>query len=125
MASFQALTSICGAAAAQKFTVSTPPDRTEMDSSVKLINARLGSAVDKGQEIQVLLHIRTLLHVTTAILFSQGYSLHFFLIFAHLWWFWVLGLGLILGVWGWGFQLMGFGACGVGPYGFFGFGLSI
>ena len=37
--------------------------------------------------------------------------------------FW--GLGLISGFWGWGFQLMGFGACGVGPSGFFGFGLSI
>ena len=37
--------------------------------------------------------------------------------------FW--GWGLILGFWGWGFQLMGFGSCGVGPSGFFGFGLSI
>ena len=27
--------------------------------------------------------------------------------------------GLILGFWGWGFQLMWFGACGVGPSGFF------
>ena len=35
--------------------------------------------------------------------------------------FW--GLGLILGFWG--FQLMGFGACGVGPSGFFGLGFSI
>ena len=34
-------------------------------------------------------------------------------------------LGLILGFWGSGFQLMGFGACGVGPSGFVGFGLSI
>ena len=32
--------------------------------------------------------------------------------------FW--GWGLILGFWGWGFQLMGFGARGVGPSGFFG-----
>ena len=35
------------------------------------------------------------------------------------------GWGLILGFWGWGFQLMGFGACGVGLSGFFGLGLSI
>ena len=40
-----------------------------------------------------------------------------FLIFA--------GLGLRLGFWGWCFQLMGFGACGVGPSGFVGLGLSI
>ena len=71
---FQALTSIYGAAAAQEFTVSTPPDRTEIDTSVMLINARLGSAVNKGQQIQVLFRIRTLLHVTTAIFFSQGHS---------------------------------------------------
>ena len=58
-----------------------------------------------------------------AIFISQVYSLYFFLIFAHLWWFG--GWGLILGFWGWGFQLMGFGACGVGPSGFFGLGLSI
>ena len=35
--------------------------------------------------------------------------------------FW--GWGLILGFWGRGFQLMGFGACGVGPSRFFGLGL--
>ena len=34
--------------------------------------------------------------------------------------FWGLGLGL--GFWGWSFQLMGFGACGVGPSGFVGVG---
>ena len=32
------------------------------------------------------------------------------------------GWGLGLGFWGWGSQLMGFGACGVGPSGFFGVG---
>ena len=37
--------------------------------------------------------------------------------------FW--GWGLVLGFWGCGFQLMGFGACGVGPSGFLGLGLSI
>ena len=31
-----------------------------------------------------------------------------------------LGLGLGSSDWGLGFQLMGFGACGVGPSGFFG-----
>ena len=41
----------------------------------------------------------------------------FFLNFAHLWWFG--GWGLILGFWGWGFQLMLFGACGVGLSVFF------
>ena len=30
----------------------------------------------------------------------------------------ILGLGLRLDFWGWGFQLMGFGACGEGPTGF-------
>ena len=54
-----------------------------------------------------------------ALLFSQGYSLYFFLKFAHYgcleFWRWGLGLGF----WGWGFQLMGFGACVVGPSGFF------
>ena len=44
---------------------------------------------------------------------------YFFLILAHLWWFGVLGLGSYIGFLGWGFQLMGFGACGVGPSGFF------
>ena len=63
--------------------------------------------------------------VQVAIFFSQGYSLYFFLIFAHLWWFGVLGLGSYIGFWGWGFQLMEFGACGVGPSGFFGLELSI
>ena len=37
--------------------------------------------------------------------------------------FW--GLGLMFGFRGWGFQLMGFGACGVELAGFFGLGLSI
>ena len=44
-------------------------------------------------------------------------SLSFLLIFG------ALGLrvwGLRLSFWGWGFQLMGFGACGVGPSGCFG-----
>ena len=48
--------------------------------------------------------------------------LHFFLIFADLWWFGVgvLGLGVLDWVFGVGiFQLMGFEACGVGPSGFF------
>ena len=34
-------------------------------------------------------------------IFSQGYSFSFFLIFAHLWWFVVLGLGFSVdGIWG-------------------------
>ena len=52
-----------------------------------------------------------------AIFFSQGYSLLFFLfllIYGGLG-FW----GLLIGFKGWGFQLMWFGACGVGPSGFF------
>ena len=52
----------------------------------------------------------------------------FFLIFAHLWWFWGLRFwdwGLRLGIWGWGLWLMGFEACGVRPFGIFGFGLPI
>ena len=71
-------------------------------------------------------HISTDLQCTPVrYIFSQGYSLYFFLILAHLWWFGVLGLGSYIGFLGWGFQLMGFGACGVGPSGFFGLGLSI
>ena len=43
-----------------------------------------------------------------------------FLTFAHLWWFGGWGLGISFC--GLGFQLMRFGACGVGPSGFFGVG---
>ena len=57
--------------------------------------------------------------------FFPGLFFIFFLILAHLWWFGVLGLGSYIEFWDWGFQLMGFGACGVGPSGFFGLGLSI
>ena len=55
-------------------------------------------------------------------IFSQGYSLYFFLIFVHLWWFGGWGFwGCCLGLdfCGWGFQLMAFEACGLGPFGFF------
>ena len=55
-----------------------------------------------------------------AIIYSQGYSSYFILLFSHLWWLGFWGWGLELGFFGWGFQLMGFGACGVGPSGFFG-----
>ena len=48
--------------------------------------------------------------VWPAICFSQGYSLYFFLIFAHLWWF---------GVFGFRIGILGLGACGVEPSGFF------
>ena len=63
------------------------------------------------------------LFVNTAIryIFSQGYSLYFFSQFwLLLWWFkgWGFGVG-VLGNYGWGFQLMGYGACGVEPYGVF------
>ena len=44
----------------------------------------------------------------------------FFINFTHLWWFGVL-VCVLLGL---GFQLMGFGACGVGPSGLFGWGFS-
>ena len=57
--------------------------------------------------------------------FSQGYSLSFFLIFAHYGGLGFWGLGHGLGIWGWGFQLMGIGACGVRPSGFFWSPLSI
>ena len=52
----------------------------------------------------------------------------FFIIFPHFCSFMVVwGLGfwgcdLELGFYGWGFQLMGFGECGVGPSWFFGVG---
>ena len=63
--------------------------------------------------------------IKTAIFFPRVILYNFFLfwlIFGGLG-FW--GWGLILGFWGWDFQLMGFGACGVGLSGFFGLGLSI
>ena len=70
--------------------------------------------------------IKTLVaNLLISYIFSQGYSSYFFLIFAHLWWFGVSGLGSYIGFSGWGFRLMGFGACGMGPSGFFGLGLSI
>ena len=47
----------------------------------------------------------------------------FFIIFSYFGSFMVvLGLGSYIGFWGWGFQLMGIGACGVGPSGFLGWG---
>ena len=48
--------------------------------------------------------------------FSQGYSLYFF---SFLLLYGVLKLGSWIGFRGWAFQLMGFGACGVGASGFF------
>ena len=52
--------------------------------------------------------------------FFQGYSLYFFLIFAHLWWglwwFRVSGWGIGLGFCGWFFQLMGFGGLWCGAF---------
>ena len=65
------------------------------------------------------------LRVIPAIFFPKVILYNFFsfwLIFGGLEF---LGWGLILGFGGRGFQLMGFGACGVGPSGFFGLGLSI
>ena len=59
--------------------------------------------------------------------FSKDYSLHYFLSFLLIY----VGLGVGVGslgqgFWGWGFQLMGFGACGVRPrLGLLGLGLSI
>ena len=52
--------------------------------------------------------------------FFPSFFLYYFLLFLLIYGglgFW--GWGLILGFGGWGFQLMGFGACGVGPSGFF------
>ena len=48
-----------------------------------------------------------------------GWKLYFFprVILYNFFLFWLIYGGL--GFWGWGFQLMGFGACGVGPSGFF------
>ena len=62
------------------------------------------------------------LHVRYAI-FSQGYSLYFFVIFVHLWWFggWGFGVGFFDCVF-LSFQFIGLGACGVGLSRFFGVG---
>ena len=46
-------------------------------------------------------------------IFSQGYSLYFFLILAHLWWFGVLGFGV--GVLFWVFGVGVFSWWGLGP----------
>ena len=59
------------------------------------------------------------------LIFSQGYSLYSFPHFIHFWWFRVVGvleLSLGLGFWGWDFQMMRFGACGVWLFGFSGVG---
>ena len=56
-------------------------------------------------------------------IFSQGYSLQFFLIFAHLWWFGVLGLGSYIGFLG--FSVDGVWGLWCGAFWVFGFGLSI
>ena len=45
--------------------------------------------------------------------FSQGYSLYFFLILAHLWWFGVWGFGV--GVFYWVFGVGVFSWWGLGP----------
>ena len=50
-------------------------------------------------------------------IFFPGLSFMIFSYFGSFMVFW--GWGLILGFWDWGFQLMGFGACGMGPSGFF------
>ena len=59
----------------------------------------------------------------TSYISSQVHSLYFFysclLIYSG------LGVGGGVLVWVFGFQLMGFGACGVGPSGFLGLGLSM
>ena len=59
-------------------------------------------------------------------IFFPGLFFILFLIFVIYGGFWVgvLGLGIGMGFGGWGFQLMGIGACGVGPS-FLGLGLRI
>ena len=58
-----------------------------------------------------------------AIFFPGLFFMFFFLILLVYCGFGICCLKLGLG--GWGLQLMGFGACGVGPSGFSGLGLSI
>ena len=63
--------------------------------------------------------------IILALYFFPGVILSTFFLFLLI--YGGLGLGfkgwrLLLGFWGWGFQLMGFGACGVEPSGFFGYG---
>ena len=60
-----------------------------------------------------------------AIFFFPGLFFKIFSYFCSFMVVWGFGVGVLLSFWGWGFHLMGFGACGVGPSGFFGFGLSI
>ena len=61
-------------------------------------------------------------------IFSQVYSLYFFLIFAHLWWFgvWGFGVGVLYCVFGVGvFSYWGLGPAVWSLLGFLGMGLSI
>ena len=51
---------------------------------------RIPTTQDKNHSNN-LVHTRSVKH---AIFFSQGYSLHFFLILDHLWWFGVRGFGV-------------------------------
>ena len=60
-----------------------------------------------------------------AIFFPKGYSLYFFSYFGSFIVVWGFGVGvlyLVLGFWGWGFQLMGFGPVVWGVLGFLGWG---
>ena len=54
-----------------------------------------------------------------AIFFSQGYSLLFFPIFAHIWWLGVLRLGSYFGVLGLGFSVDGVWGLWCGAFWFF------
>ena len=58
----------------------------------------------------------------TAIFFSQCYSLIFFLILAHLWWFGVLGLRSSIGFLGLGFSVDGVWGLWCGAFWIFGVG---
>ena len=63
--------------------------------------------------------------IWTGIFFSHRYSLYFYLIFAHLWWFGGVGvLGSCIGFLGLGSLVDGFGPVEWGLLAFFGSGLS-
>ena len=90
----------------------------ETNAIIIVLSARVCSQVEDCKHLSNFYYTRYIF-CPRVILYN------FFLFFAHLWWFLFGAWGLRFGFSGWGFQLMGFGACGVGPSGYFELGLSI
>ena len=111
------------------FTVYTPSHNVLIITSLSLAAAPcvvfIKHELTRTMAFECFYHIYMICSLSDRYIFPRVilYNIILFLLIyggSGLW-----GLGLILGFWGWGFQLIGFGACGVGPSGFFGLGLSI